>query len=86
MSKGDQDPDETILFIKISVLLESDFLGHPLEFVQSASLLQFWFQWQNQSLLSTQSGSVWVLALALVSLKLEIEPRFEVVLKTNQFW
>ena len=30
-------------------------------------------------------GSVWVLALALVSLKLETKPRLEVVLKTNQF-
>ena len=28
----------------------------------------------------TQSGSVWVLAISLVSLKIETEPRLEVVL------
>ena len=36
--------------------------------------------------LSTHSGSVWVLALALISLKIGTEPRLEVVLETNQFW
>ena len=34
---------------------------------------------------STHSGSDWVLALALVSLKLETEPILKVALKTNQF-
>ena len=47
-----------------------------LEFVLSAPLL---------ILLSTHSGSVWVLALAMVSLKVETEQRLEVVLKTKQF-
>ena len=58
--------------------------GNVIEFVLSAPLLRFWFKWQNH--LITHSGSVWVLALALVSLKLETEPRLEVVLITNQFW
>ena len=41
-------------------------------------------------LLSTYSGSVassvWVLALALISLWLETEPNLEVVLKSTKFW
>ena len=66
-----------------------------LEVVHTAPLLWlwFWFQWQNQSYLSTDScsvaSSVWVLALALISLLLETEqtePHLKVVLKSMQFW
>ena len=49
-------------------------------------------QWQNQSYLSTNSGSVassvWVLDLALISMLKETEqtePHHEVVLKSTQF-
>ena len=65
-----------------------------LEVVHTAPLLWLWFwlQWQNQSYLSTHSGtvasSVWVLDLALISLLQEAEqtePNQEVVLKSTQF-
>ena len=71
---------------KTLILKEASF--SLIEVIHTAPLWWFWFQWQNQSYLSTHSGSVassvWVLALALISLLLETdqtEPNLEVVLE-----